>query len=48
MKYIMKGDTLFERYLDRANDVPLPSDEDDYNDYLEKLDPLAKDYIDEF
>jgi hypothetical protein len=44
----MKGDMLFEIYLDRANDVPLPSDEDHYDDYLEKLEPLAKDYIDEF
>jgi hypothetical protein len=44
----MKGDRPIDRYLGRANDVPLPSDEDDYDDYLEKLDPLAKDYIDEF
>jgi hypothetical protein len=46
-KYMKKGDKPFERYLDKADNVPLPKDEDDVKDYLDDLDPLAKDYIDD-
>lgn len=46
-KYMKKGDKPFEKYLDRADDVPLPKDEDDVDDYLDDLEPLAKDYIDD-
>jgi hypothetical protein len=46
-KYMKKGDKPFERYLDRADDVPLPKDENDVKDYLDDLEPLADDYIDD-
>jgi hypothetical protein len=44
-KYLKKGEKPFEKYLDKADDVPLPSDKGDVDEYLDKLDPLAKDYI---
>ncbi|HEY7227626.1 MAG TPA: hypothetical protein VH481_05825 [Nitrososphaeraceae archaeon] len=44
-KYLKKGEKPFEKYLDKADDVPLPSGKDDVDEYLDKLDPLAKDYI---
>jgi len=46
-KYLKKGEDPFEKYLDRAGDVPLPSDEDDVDEYLDELNPLAEDYIDD-
>lgn len=46
-KYLKRGDKPFEQYLDKADDVPLPSDEDDYDEYLDEIEPLAEDYIDD-
>jgi hypothetical protein len=46
-KYMKKGDKPFDKYLDKADDVPLPKDKDDADDYLDELDPLAKDYVDD-
>jgi hypothetical protein len=46
-KYMKKGEKPFERYLDKADDVPLPKDKNDVNDYLDDLEPLAEDYIDD-
>jgi hypothetical protein len=46
-KYMKNGEIPYEKYIDRADDVPLPDDEDQVNDYLNKLDPLAEDYIDD-
>jgi hypothetical protein len=46
-KYLKKGEKPFQKYLDNADDVPLPSDKDDVDEYLDKLDPLAKNYIDD-
>ena len=46
-KYLKKGEKPFEKYLDRADDVPLPKDKDDVDEYLDELDPLAEDYIDD-
>jgi hypothetical protein len=46
-KYMKNGEVPYDKYLDKADDVPLPSDEDDVDEYLDNLDPLAEDYIDD-
>jgi len=41
---LKKGDKPFQRYLDKANDVPLPHDKKDYDKYFDKLEDYAQDY----
>jgi len=36
---------VFFAVTEVADDVPLPSDEDDSDEYLDELEPLAEDYI---
>lgn len=45
-KYMKDSEPEFDKYLDNANDVPLPDSESEVNDYLDSLDPLAEEYID--
>jgi len=44
-KYMKKGEGPYDKYMDRADDVPLPNDEEDVDDYLDDLEPFAEDYI---
>jgi hypothetical protein len=46
-KYMKSGEEPYDKYLDSADDVPLPNDEDDVDEYLDDLEPLAEDYIDD-
>jgi hypothetical protein len=36
-KYFKKGEKPFKQYLDKADVVPLPRDEDDYDEYLDSI-----------
>jgi hypothetical protein len=46
-KYLKDGEKPFEKYLDKADNVPLPDNEDNVDKYLDDLEPLAEDYIDD-
>ena len=41
------GEEPYDKYMDSADKVPLPDDEDDVDEYLDDLEPLAEDYIDD-
>jgi hypothetical protein len=45
-KYVKDAEPEYDKYLDKADDVPLPDSESEINDYLDSLDPLAEEYID--
>jgi len=45
-KYVKDAQPEYDKYLDKADDVPLPDSESDVDDYLDSLDPLADEYID--
>lgn len=36
-KYFKKGEKPFKQYLDKVDVVPLPRDEDDYDEYLDSI-----------
>jgi hypothetical protein len=36
-KYFKKGEKAFEQYLDKADDVPLAKDKDDYDEYIDSI-----------
>ena len=46
-KYMKKGEKPFQRYLDKAGDVPLPHSKKGYNKYFDKIDNYAQDYLHE-
>jgi hypothetical protein len=45
-KYMKDAEPEYDKYLDKADDVPLPDSESEVDDYLDSLDPLAEEYID--
>lgn len=45
-KYVKGAEPEYDKYLDKADDVPFPDSENEINDYLDSLDPLAEEYID--
>jgi hypothetical protein len=45
-KYEKDAEPEYDKYLDKAEQIPLPYSESDINNYLDSLDPLAEEYID--
>jgi len=45
-KYVKDAEPEYDKYLDKAQDIPTPDSESEIDNYLDSLDPLAKDYID--
>jgi len=45
-KYLKDAEPEFDKYMDKADDIPFPDSENDVNSYLDSLDPLAEEYID--
>ena len=45
-KYLKDAEPEFDKYMDKADDIPLPDSESGVDDYLDSLDPLAEEYID--
>ena len=45
-KYMKDAEPEYDKYLDKADDVPLPDSESEVDEYLDSLDPLAEEYVD--
>ena len=45
-KYVKDAEPEYDKYLDKADEIPLPDSESDIDNYLDSLDPLAEEYID--
>ena len=44
-KYVKDAEPEFDKYLDKAENIPLPDSENEIDSYLDSLDPLAEEYI---
>ena len=45
-KYVKDAEPEYDKYLDKAEEIPLPDSESDIDNYLDSLDPFAEEYID--